>query len=57
VIARLPVLFITGFAETRALAGYARPEETLRKPFLAQDLLNRIAALLAPDNPEASRKS
>jgi signal transduction histidine kinase len=57
VIARLPVLFITGFAETRALAGYARPEETLRKPFLAQDLLNRIAALLAPYNPAASRKS
>jgi signal transduction histidine kinase len=50
----LPVLFITGFAETAALSGYARPEETLRKPFLSRDLVERVALLLTPDEAGAT---
>jgi signal transduction histidine kinase/ActR/RegA family two-component response regulator len=53
----LPVLFITGFAETAALSGYALSEEMLRKPFLAQNLVEKVEMLLTRDETAAAPKS
>jgi signal transduction histidine kinase/ActR/RegA family two-component response regulator len=42
----LPVVFITGFADTAALAAYAARDELVEKPFRGADLLEKVARAL-----------
>jgi CheY-like chemotaxis protein len=44
---RLPVLFVTGYADTAVLREKAAPEEVLQKPFRAAELLAKVALGLA----------
>ena len=43
---RLPILFITGFADTAVLAGEANSHYILRKPFYTADLVAKIEGAL-----------
>ena len=47
IVRDLPVLFVTGYADTAALSRFAAPEDVLQKPFGASELLARVAAALA----------
>jgi CheY-like chemotaxis protein len=42
----LPVLFVTGYADTEALATAGGGDGILRKPFLEEDLAARLRAAL-----------
>ncbi|HUA53170.1 MAG TPA: hypothetical protein VMB81_13450, partial [Candidatus Sulfotelmatobacter sp.] len=40
----LPIVFLTGFADTEALAGDLRPERLVRKPFQPAELDGKLRA-------------
>jgi PAS domain S-box-containing protein len=42
----LPILFVTGFADTAVLAAETTPDHILRKPFTVADLVLKIGAVL-----------
>jgi DNA-binding response OmpR family regulator len=42
----LPILFVTGFADTAVLAAETTPDHILRKPFTVADLVLKIDAVL-----------
>ncbi|MBV8889675.1 MAG: PAS domain S-box protein [Alphaproteobacteria bacterium] len=44
----LPILFVTGFADTSLLAENVTPEQILQKPFRAAELAARVGRLLNP---------
>jgi CheY-like chemotaxis protein len=50
----IPVVFITGFADTAALRAYAASDELLEKPFRAAELAAKVAGAL-DRRPSAGR--